>query len=210
MFWQLVDFRSRFTASHTSGVAAVAGFLAPLAGIGGSAARRVAVAAGLHDLGKLAVPSEILEKERPLAQEERTALRDHPAYGWRILERVQGMEEINRWANLHHELLDGSGYPFGLSAGEIPHESRLVAVADVFTALTEERPYRRGMSPREAVGILGDMADEGALDHELVGVVGRNREGAAFVRRRAQERASEHYLEFLGQAPEALSQHSAA
>jgi HD-GYP domain-containing protein (c-di-GMP phosphodiesterase class II) len=120
------------------------------------------------------------------------------------------MEEINRWANLHHERLDGSGYPFGLSAGEIPHESRLVAVADVFTALTEERPYRRGMSPREAVGILGDMADEGALDHELVGVVGRNREGAAFVRRRAQEHASEHYLEFLGQAPESLSQHSAA
>ena len=64
------------------------------------------------------------------------------------------MEEINQWANYHHERLDGLGYPFRLPAAQIPLESRIVAVADVFTALTEERPYRRGMSGREAAGIL--------------------------------------------------------
>ena len=70
LFWQIVDFRSPFTATHTSGVAAVAGFLAPLAGVTGAAGRKVAISAGLHDLGKLAVPSETLEKERSLSREE--------------------------------------------------------------------------------------------------------------------------------------------
>lgn len=210
LFWEIVDFRSRFTATHTSGVAAVAGFLAHLAGLSGSAARRVAIAAGLHDLGKLAVPSEILEKERPLSPGEFAALRDHPLHGWRILGRIPGMEEINRWANYHHERLDGSGYPFRIPEARLPLESRIVAVADVFTALTEERPYRRGMSPREAVGILQEMADDGALDHAIVGMAGRNREGAALVRRQAQEFASERYLAFREQAPETLLQHSAA
>lgn len=210
LFWQIVDFRSRFTATHTSGVAAVAGFLAPLAGVGASAGRKVAIAAGLHDLGKLAVPSEILEKEHPLVPGERAAILDHPLHGWRVLGRIPGMEEINVWANFHHERLDGRGYPFGVPAVDIPLESRVVAVADVFTALTEERPYRRGMSVREAIGILGGMAGEGALDGDVVGVASRNREGAALVRRAAQRDASEHYLAFRDQSPATLAQHSAA
>jgi HD-GYP domain-containing protein (c-di-GMP phosphodiesterase class II) len=209
LFWQLVDYRSQFTATHTSGVAAVAGFLAPLAGVTGAAGRRVAIAAGLHDLGKLAVPSEILEKEPPLTREEQVALRDHPLHGWRILGGVPGMEEINAWANLHHERLDGSGYPFRIPASRIPLESRIVAVADVFTALTEERPYRRGMSGREAIGILRGLADGGGLDPEVVALMGTNREEAATVRRLAQEGASDRYLTFLQQAPAAVS-HTAA
>lgn len=210
LFWQIVDFRSRFTATHTSGVAAVAGFLAPLAGITGAAGRRVAIAAGLHDLGKLAVPSEILEKEHALSREERATILDHPLHGWRILERIPGMADVNAWANFHHERLDGTGYPFRLPAERIPLESRLVAVSDVFTALTEERPYRRGMSGREAVGILEQMAEGGALDHDVVGIVSRNREGAAFVRRQAQDVASERYLSFREHTPDVSLQHSAA
>ncbi len=210
MFWQIVDFRSRFTATHTSGVAAVAGFLAPLAGVASAASRLVEIAAGLHDLGKLAVPSEILEKERPLDLRERRSLQDHPLHGWRILGSLRGLEQVNRWANFHHERIDGSGYPFAVAGGQIPLESRIVAVSDVFTALTEERPYRRGMSAREAVEILHGMADDGALDHEVVGVLERNREGASFVRRHAQQLASEHYLAFLEPSPAIAQQHSAA
>jgi HD-GYP domain-containing protein (c-di-GMP phosphodiesterase class II) len=210
LFWQLVDYRSRFTATHTSGVAAVAAFLAPLAGVTGAAARLVAIAAGLHDLGKLGVPNETLEKERPLNRAERAVIHDHPLHGWRILGRIPGMEQINAWANFHHERLDGSGYPFHVPGRLIPFESRIVAVADVFTALTEERPYRRGLSGREAVGILGDMAEDGGLDPDVVAKMAANREQAIAVRRLAQEGASDRYVSFLEHASPACHGHSAA
>ena len=210
LFWQIVDFRSRFTATHTSGVTAVAAFLAPLAGVTGAAARKVAIAAGLHDLGKLAVPTETLEKEQELTREERVQLRGHPLNGWRVLKGVAGMEEINQWASYHHERIDGRGYPFQLSEAQIPFESRIVAVSDVFTALTEERPYRRGMSGREAVGILGRMAADGALDHDLVGLMTSHREEAAVIRRLAQDGASGRYLSFREHLPDAASGHVAA
>jgi HD-GYP domain-containing protein (c-di-GMP phosphodiesterase class II) len=210
VFRQLVDFRSRFTATHTSGVTAVAGFLAPLAGVTGAAGRMVAVSASLHDLGKLGVPSETLEKEAVLTKGEVAALRGHPLYGWRILEKIAGLEEVNKWANYHHERLDGRGYPFRLSAAQLPLESRIVAVADVFTALTEERPYRRGMSGREAVRILGDMADDGGLDHDIVALMTHNRGEAAEIRRLAQEDASGRYIDFRGHASEAARSVTAA
>jgi hypothetical protein len=210
LFWQLVDFRSRFTATHTAGVAAVAAYLAPLAGIAGAAARRVSIAAGLHDLGKLAVPSEMLEKEQALTVDEAATLRRHPLNGWRILQHVAGLEDVNRWANFHHERLDGQGYPFRLAAAELPLESRIVAVADIFTALTEERPYRRGMSGREATRILADMADGGAIDGDLVALVARNRAEAAVVRRLAQEGAAGRYLSFRESAAPGAHRESAA
>jgi HD-GYP domain-containing protein (c-di-GMP phosphodiesterase class II) len=202
LFWQIVDYRSRFTATHTSGVAAVAGFLAPLAGIVGAAGRRVSIAAGLHDIGKLAVPCETLDTERALSSEEQALMRNHPLNGWRVLRRVPGLEDINQWANFHHERLDGSGYPFHIPAERIPIESRVVAVSDVFTALTEERPYRRGMSGREALTVLQGMADSGALDHDLVALMADHREEAAVIRRLAQEGASERYVAFREHTPE--------
>jgi HD-GYP domain-containing protein (c-di-GMP phosphodiesterase class II) len=113
-----------------------------------------------------------------------------------VLKSVSGLEEINQWASYHHERIDGKGYPFQLSAAQIPFESRIVAVADVFTALTEERPYRRGMSGREATDILENMAAGGGLDHDLVALMTRNRKEAAVVRRVAQESASGRYLAF--------------
>ena len=210
LFWQIVDYRTRFTATHTSGVAAVAGFLAPLAGVDGAAGRRVSIAAGLHDLGKLAVPCETLDKERALNSGEQAMIRNHPLNGWRVLSRVPGLEDINQWANFHHERLDGSGYPFQMPAARIPIESRIVAVADVFTALTEERPYRRGMSGREAVAILQGMADRKAIDHDVVALMAVHREEAAVVRRMAQEGASERYVAFREHAPEHGAGHLAS
>lgn len=207
---QIVDFRSRFTATHTSGVAAVAGFIAPLAGLGAATGRKVALAAGLHDIGKLAIPSETLDKERPLTRDEVASLRNHPLHGWRVLEKIAGMEEINKWASYHHERLDGQGYPFRLQAEQLPLESRIVAVADVFTALTEERPYRRGMSAREAAVILGRMAESGSLDPGIVNLVARNRGEASVVRRLAQEGASQRYRAFREHAAKAVPGDTAA
>jgi HD-GYP domain-containing protein (c-di-GMP phosphodiesterase class II) len=194
----LVDFRSRFTATHTSGVAAVARHLGGLCGIEGPECGRLTLAASLHDLGKLAVPTEILEKEQPLTPEDIAVLRSHPYHGHRILAGVPGLEQIN----FHHERVDGSGYPFRLSAAGLSLGSRIIAVADVFAALTEERPYRRGLSGREAFVILGAMAGDGTLDPGVVdAALGRGEEVVA-VHRLARESAAARYLGFLETAAE--------
>jgi HD-GYP domain-containing protein (c-di-GMP phosphodiesterase class II) len=196
LFWQLVDFRSRFTATHSSGVVAVARRLAELCGMNGRDIGSVALAAGLHDLGKLAVPAEILEKERSLSPGEREVLRSHPALSRRILQGIRGLEEVSDWASDHHERLDGRGYPRGRRAAELPLGARIVAVADVFTALTEERPYRRGMSARETASVLRGMAGDGALDAAIVAVAERNGAECNEARRAAQDGAARRYLAF--------------
>lgn len=209
LLWQLTDFRSPFTATHTAGVAEVAEHLAVLCGLAGGRSAAVGVAAGLHDVGKLAVPSEVLEKERDLTRGERSTLRGHPFHGYRLLAAVPGLESVNAWASFHHERLDGSGYPFHLAAARLPLESRIVAVADVFTALTEERPYRRGMSGREAVAIVGRMAGAGALDPGVAAIVARGADQLQSVRRLAQHRAGRRFAEFREQRSMPAS-HSAA
>lgn len=201
LFRQLIDFRSRFTITHTSGVAAVAQTLARLAGLPEEETTRLSIAAGLHDLGKLSVCTEILEKERPLTRQDRAAIIGHPYYGYRILEKVPGLHEINVWANYHHERLNGRGYPFHLGGDRLSLGSRIVSVADVFTALSEERPYRRGRSGRESLAALKTMVGEGQLDPEIVGLAESHRETCDEVRHLAQERAAHSYISFREHIP---------
>jgi len=192
---RLVDFRSRFTATHSSGVAAVARQLAAACALDEATASEIELAAALHDIGKLAVPGEILDAEPALDGRALDRIRAHPYHGWRVLGRVRGFERVAAWASYHHERLDGSGYPFRLSAAEIPFGSRLVAVADVFTALTEERPYRRGRCAREAAEVLAAEAAAGALDAGLVAAAVRDRDDLDAVRRAAQRAAGQRFLE---------------
>jgi len=173
IFWRFVDFRSHFTATHTSGVVAIVQQLAGLCGLDGAATRKIAIAAALHDLGKLSVPAETLEKAGPLSSGEWEVMRHHPSCGCDVLGKIPALGEINTWANFHHEKLSGKGYPFHLSADRIPFESRIVAVADVFTALTEDRPYRKGMSREQTGEILRAMIADGSLEPELVGIAAR-------------------------------------
>jgi HD-GYP domain-containing protein (c-di-GMP phosphodiesterase class II) len=196
LLWAFVDFRSRFTATHTSGVVEVARILGARSGLDEAAAAEVGIAASLHDIGKLAIPGEILESEHPLDDRSRDQIRAHPYLGWRVLGRIRGLERLNALASYHHERLDGTGYPFRLGAADLPLGSRIVAVADVFTALTEERPYRRGLSSRETIGLLRGMAEAGALDPAVVNVAERSREELSAGRRQVQQSAAERYLHF--------------
>jgi HD-GYP domain-containing protein (c-di-GMP phosphodiesterase class II) len=111
-------------------------------------------AALLHDLGKLRVPNTILDKCGELTAEEWTVVLLHPGLTRSILDRVSSFRELAAVAAEHHEKLDGSGYPLGLKADDLAMESRLLAVADMFTALVEDRPYRAGMQTDEAFAIL--------------------------------------------------------
>ncbi len=165
---RVIDMRSRFTATHSSGVATVAFHLATLCGMSSSEARWMRIAGYLHDLGKLAIPVEILEKKGKLTNKEKKIIRKHSYYTYTILEKLPGLELINQWASFHHERLDGTGYPFRLRSEQLLMGSRIMSVADIFTAVTEDRPYREGMSRPEVIQLLRSLANKGAIDSEVV------------------------------------------
>jgi HD-GYP domain-containing protein (c-di-GMP phosphodiesterase class II) len=120
---------------------------------------RVLARAGLmHDIGKLGIPTQVLEKHSPLDESEWILMRAHPEMGLTLLDRAgQSSREVLA-VLYHHERLDGSGYPYGLKAESIPIEARIVAVADTYDALTSDRPYRRACSPAEARRVLVEEA----------------------------------------------------
>jgi HD-GYP domain-containing protein (c-di-GMP phosphodiesterase class II) len=196
LFSRIIDFRSRFTATHSRGVAASAEALAMLMGFSAWECQLIRVAGNLHDLGKLAVPTEILEKSGQLTDAEYNLIKGHSFYTYHILEAIDELEIITAWAAFHHERLDGSGYPFQISGDQLSLPARIVAVADVFTAITEDRPYRVGMDPDQALSVLRKMAAEGALDKGVVGVLADNLGEVNLVRLRVQEDAHREYEEF--------------
>ncbi|MFV9509728.1 HD-GYP domain-containing protein [Tepidibacillus sp. LV47] len=119
LFSQIIDFRSRFTSTHSSGVAATAEMLACLAGCTEEKCKMMRIAGYLHDLGKLAVPIEVLEKPGKLTEDEYNLVKQHVYYTKRVLEHMKDLEEIVHWASSHHERLDGKGYPFHYVANEL-------------------------------------------------------------------------------------------
>ncbi len=193
MFSHIIDFRSRFTTTHSAGVAASAEALAKLAGFSARECKMMKVAGYLHDLGKLAVPTEILEKSSTLTEEEFNVIRAHTFYTYRVLEPIADLELINTWASFHHERLDGNGYPFHLTDHDLSLGSRIMAVADVFTAVTEDRPYRKGMTGDKALHVLQQMAKASALDAGIVSLLQRNFDEVNSIRAAAQAASVEEY-----------------
>ncbi len=185
-FSRIIDFRSSFTATHSSGVAATAKLLSIFLGFSHRDSDIIAIAGNLHDLGKLAVPNEILEKPGALNAKEFEVMRKHALYTYNILNHIEGFDIINSWASLHHERINGTGYPFGLKGDEISLGTRIMAVCDVFTALAEDRPYRKGMKKEEIIIILNKMAERLDLDSELVNIVVKNFHEFNYVRFDAQ------------------------
>lgn len=134
---------------------------------------RVLARAGLlHDVGKLGIPAEVLEKHSPLDESEWLLMRMHPEMGLTLLDRVgQSSREVLA-VLYHHERLDGSGYPYGLKAEAIPIEARIVAVADTYDALTSDRPYRLACSQLDARRVLVEEAST-RLDERAVSALFR-------------------------------------
>jgi HD-GYP domain-containing protein (c-di-GMP phosphodiesterase class II) len=152
-------------------VSAGAEMIAGLLGFPDNEVRDIRIAANLHDLGKLVVPNAILEKPGPLSKEEFGIIKCHTYYSYHIVASVKGLERLAEWGAFHHEKLTGDGYPFRLQAEELGLCSRVMAVADIFTALAEDRPYRRGMPKDEITRILREQGRAGALDEHIVSVV---------------------------------------
>ena len=172
----IVDQKSPFTTQHSTRVAGLARYLGQLAGLGAERCDQIEIAGLLHDIGKLHMPDRILEKPGPLTESERSLMNQHSFETYELLRRIDGMEEIASWAAYHHEGVNGVGYPFHPESAHLGIEARVIAVADVFQALVQNRPYRKGMPLRRVIGILEDSAREGRLDRELVALAIEHRE----------------------------------
>ncbi len=205
LFARIIDFRSHFTANHSSGVAASAAALARLAGCSQRECRLLMISGYLHDLGKLAVPAEILEKEGNLTSHEVNVIHIHPFHTFRALEEIGAFSEIAGWSAYHHEHLNGRGYPFRLAGAELNLGSRIVAVADNFTAVTEDRPYRNGMEAGKALEVLRKMAQSQVIDSDLMEIVEENFAELNGVRVSAQQAAGEEYRRFAGTLAQGLT-----
>ena len=198
LFSHVIDARSHFTATHSSGVAHLARYIHKLAGLPDKSRQVMFVAGLLHDIGKLGVPLELLEKQGPLTGEEFARVSRHAALSLEVLASIPGFEEVAPWGALHHEKLNGRGYPRGLRAEALSPESRITAVADVLTALTEDRPYRAGLDNGRALVILDEMVTEGGLDAEVVDLVHQNIDDISEVRRLSQKLARKFFQDLSG------------
>ena len=197
LFRRMIDFRSRFTSTHSAGVAACATALANLAGFSEHECRLMKIASYFHDVGKLAIPQEIFEKTGRLSEHEYDLMRSHVYHTFRILEPILDIDIIRTWGALHQEYLDGTGYPFRYTGPDLPAGSRILVVADVYTALIEDRPYRKGMSPREAIDMLQRLADDSKIDPDIVDLLRNNFDHINALCDEAQGAAANDYLRFI-------------
>ena len=186
IFAHVVDAGSHWTATHSSGVAASAVALAERLNFSPRELLLMQAAGYLHDLGKLTVPSRILDRPAKLTPADWSIMKGHTYYTFRILNTIGGLPQISEWAAFHHERLDGSGYPFCHKAEDITLGSRIMAVADVLTAITEDRPYRKGMTKEDALAVLQKLTDTGGLDGDIVSVVRHDYEAIDSIRRQEQ------------------------
>ena len=148
-----VDARDVYTGSHSGRVSDLAARIAVRLGQSDELVELTRLAGSLHDLGKLAIPEEILRKPGPLSEAERLVLERHPQIGYRMLESL-GVDPLAEWVLHHHERWDGAGYPEGLSGESIPLGARIIFVADAYDAMTSDRVYRPRLTDEEAVAEL--------------------------------------------------------
>lgn len=160
--------RDTYTHAHAQRVASYSRRLAIKARLGGEIVHDITLGGMLHDLGKLALSDDIFShKQAALSQEMIGEVRSHPLIGAALLRHIHCNANISNAVLLHHERIDGSGYPFGLHGNEIPLGAKIVSIADCFDAITTDRPYQRRKTCRHAFAILDEMSGA-CLDEDLV------------------------------------------
>jgi HD-GYP domain-containing protein (c-di-GMP phosphodiesterase class II) len=173
-FADVIDAKSPYTARHSEGVATYAAAIGGAMGMDHDQVRSLRRAGLLHDIGKLGISNSILDKPGKLTDTEYASIQAHPRFTYEILSRVSTFSGLAPAAAAHHERLDGKGYHLHLGAEYLDEMARILAVADVFEALTADRPYRGPMDPEKVLGILqGDVgtAFDGSAVEALTGVI---------------------------------------
>lgn len=167
-FSKIIDAKSAFTQLHSSGLSEKVEKLAMYYDFDKDIIEQLLIASDLHDLGKLAVSNAILDKSGTLTEVEFDEIKNHPRVSKDCLEGIRGFELIVKWIYQHHEKLDGSGYPQGLTEETLDFQSRLLICLDIYQALTENRPYRGAMDHLSAMNVLHDMAIKKLVDQQIV------------------------------------------
>lgn len=168
---KIVDTYSSFTASHSLMVGKISRMLATYINLPELECQKIEIAGYLHDIGKIYIPLAILEKQGELDDEELLQVREHSYMTGKLLSAFSELGEIINWAANHHEKLDGSGYPLHLNEDYLQLPDRIIAIADIFTALTEDRPYRHGMNLQQALQLIEADVINGALDKDVYRVL---------------------------------------
>lgn len=167
-FSRIIDAKSVFTQEHSSGLSDRISLMARYYNFDSTLEHKLLIASDLHDLGKLSIPNSILDKPDILTTEEFEVIKRHPHITRYCLKGLKGFEEITEWASNHHEKLDGSGYPDGLSAKNLDFSSRLIVCLDIYQALREQRPYREALSHKQSMDIMYSMVSDGKIDANIV------------------------------------------
>lgn len=168
-FASVIDAKAGYNPGHSARVAGYARTFGKALGLADEECEALWYAALWHDIGVLGIPHRIIAKPDLLSIEEMDHVRAHPAFSRDVFEVTPGLEPYSEWVAAHHERIDGKGYPDGIAASDVPVQSQILAIIDTYDALTSDRPYRRAMSPADALGVL--WAQSGAqFDSDLVGV----------------------------------------
>jgi len=192
IFSRIVDFRSHFTASHSVSVGSVAAEIGKIMFLPDTTCHKLKIAGLLHDIGKIAIPTEIIEKDGPLDANEYSQIKSHSYYTYAILSKIDGLKDICTLASMHHERLDGSGYPFHIDSVDFSLELEILAYADIFTSLCENRPYRIGKADRDVLSVLTSFAPI-QLSYEIYYVIANNFQWLNTVRINAQKNSQQFY-----------------
>ena len=165
---KIIDFKSEFTSKHTSQIANRTWLMSNYYGYSNEESIALYLAASLHDVGKIAVPTDILEKPGKLDNNQFETIKQHVRYTHDWLSDIPGFDLIKDWAANHHEKLDGSGYSFQKKDIELDFNSRLMACIDIYQAVCEMRPYHDARSHEDTMPILYSMANRGSIDMKIV------------------------------------------
>jgi HD-GYP domain-containing protein (c-di-GMP phosphodiesterase class II) len=188
-----IDAHDGYTAGHSEDVLRLSHRVGGRLGLTRADLVELELAALLHDVGKIAVPSAILKKPGPLDEDEMELIRAHPLWGAKLLAAVPGLEPVAVIVRLHHERWDGTGYPDGIEGERLPLASRIVATCDAYEAMTSDRPYRAALGPADALHELevcaGSQFDPAVVE-ALIADIAETRAPARALSRQAARRES--------------------
>ncbi|MCL2058113.1 MAG: HD domain-containing protein [Oscillospiraceae bacterium] len=175
---RIINYKSMYTMDHSTKIANIVWTMSGHYNFDHEMRAQLYLAASLHDIGKLSTPTDILEKPGLLDENEFDQIKEHSICTHDMLKNIVGFENICNWASCHHERLDGSGYPFKKNGGELDFISRLLACADIYEAVSAERPYHSSRNHRDTMKIMYDMVNKNLIDGGIVkdfdAVMGRN------------------------------------
>jgi len=171
VFAKIVDAKSPFTVEHSQGVARLARRIAEWDGQDDDTINKLELAGLLHDLGKLRIPDEILEKPGKLDEAEFSLMQGHSFESKQILKDIKALEDVALWCSQHHEKINGTGYPYQHKGDAISRPARILAAADAFQALAQNRPYRQSLELETILSMMKEMIQEGKLDADVFSLI---------------------------------------